>query len=72
VKGRLDQSGSGSATIAGAIHHRLHKQTANPHILYSGVNRDGANPANDGTLVKAVAPNNPAVHLCHNAIKIRV
>jgi hypothetical protein len=66
VKGRLDQPYSRDATVAGAIHYGLHKQTANPSVLRCRVNCDGSNAANDGALVEAVAADNPAVNLCHN------
>ena len=69
VEGGLDQTDSGGALLVRAVHRGLHELTTDAEVLYVGVDGDGANASNQGTLIEAVAADDPAVVFGDDAIE---
>jgi hypothetical protein len=71
VKSRLNQSNSSSAAPLRAIHYRLHERAANAEILGARVDRDGADPMDRGSTIKAITAHNAVIDFSNDAVEIR-
>ena len=72
VEGGLHQPDSRGAAFVRAIHYSLHELAADSEILHRGIDGDGADAANGGPLVEAIAADEAASALCHHAIEVGV
>src|SRR5271165_2850039 len=71
MKRRLNEPDTGSVVFMSAVHHSLHQLAADPEILHAGVDGDGADAANHGALIEAIAANDAAVGFSYHAVEAR-
>lgn len=72
MEGRLHEAGSGGAGLVGAIEDGLHESAADAKILRGAIDGDGADAANAGAFVKAVAAHDAVVDFRDDAVEAGV
>ncbi len=69
MKGRLHEPHSGGMAFSGAIHHGAHELASDAEVLRAGVDRDGSDASDRGTLVEAIAADDAAPGFGDDAVE---